>query len=336
MSKAKENDSSPVHLGRGVGDVPADLGQPACPPDAGRADRAGTATRIVRHAARRVGGAGKAQRDDARRARGAREGATALDHQGHRLAGRARPDRADAAPERPSAGRAHRDRSGTRRRAHAAQAARGLARAAAARAGSRRARVAAEGAADPGEAQPVLTRPQPPGQVPGPAAAGNRERRSRRRTFSSLRVRNFRLFATGQVISNTGTWMQRVAQDWLVLKLTHSGAAVGVATGLQFLPLLLFSLWGGMIADRYPKRRVLITTQATMGALALFLGVLTVTGVVQVWHVYLLAFGLGMATVVDNPTRQSFAIEMVGRAGLANAIALNSAVFNLARIAGPA
>jgi MFS family permease len=155
--------------------------------------------------------------------------------------------------------------------------------------------------------------------------------------FSSLRVRNFRLFAVGQVVSNTGTWMQRVAQDWLILQLTHgSGTAVGIATGLQFLPLLMFSLWGGMIADRYPKRRVLMVTQASMGALALILGVLAVTGVVQPWHVYLLAFGLGMATMVDNPTRQSFAIEMVGRSDLQNAIALNSAVFNLARIAGPA
>ena len=155
--------------------------------------------------------------------------------------------------------------------------------------------------------------------------------------FSSLRVRNFRLFAAGQVVSNTGTWMQRVAQDWLILDLTHgSGVAVGIATGLQFLPLLMFSLWGGMIADRYPKRRVLMMTQASMGGLALILGMLAVTGVVQPWHVYLLAFGLGMATVVDNPTRQSFAIEMVGRNDLQNAIALNSAVFNLARIAGPA
>lgn len=154
--------------------------------------------------------------------------------------------------------------------------------------------------------------------------------------FSSLRVRNFRLFATGQVISNTGTWMQRVAQDWLVLELTHgSGAAVGIATGLQFVPML-FSLWGGMLADRYSKRKVLMATQASMGALALVLGVLAITGVVQVWEVYLLAFGLGMATVVDNPTRQSFAIEMVGRDDLRNAIALNSAVFNLARITGPA
>jgi MFS family permease len=150
-------------------------------------------------------------------------------------------------------------------------------------------------------------------------------------------VRNFRLFATGQVISNTGTWMQRVAQDWLVLELTHgSGTAVGIATGLQFLPLLLFSLWGGMIADRYSKRRILIVTQATMGALALVLGILAVTGAVRVWQVFLLAFGLGMATVVDNPTRQSFAVEMVGKSDLRNAIALNSAVFNLARIVGPA
>jgi MFS family permease len=131
--------------------------------------------------------------------------------------------------------------------------------------------------------------------------------------------------------------MQRVAQDWLVLELTHnSGSAIGITSGLQFLPLLLFSLWGGMIADRYPKRRVLMVTQAMMGALALILGVLALTGVVRIWEVYLLAFGLGLATVVDNPTRQSFAVEMVGRGELRNAIALNSAVFNLARITGPA
>jgi MFS family permease len=150
-------------------------------------------------------------------------------------------------------------------------------------------------------------------------------------------VRNFRLFATGQVISNTGTWMQRVAQDWLILDLTHgSGTAVGITTGLQFLPLLLFSLWGGMIADRYAKRNVLLVTQAAMGMLAVVLGVLAMTGVVRPWHVYVLSFGLGLATVVDNPTRQSFAVEMVGRDDLPNAIALSSAVFNLARITGPA
>jgi MFS family permease len=139
------------------------------------------------------------------------------------------------------------------------------------------------------------------------------------------------------VVSNTGSWMQRVAQDWLILDLTHnSGTALGITTGLQFLPLLLFSLWGGVIADRYSKRRILMITQTVMGVLALILGVLALTGTVRIWHVYALAFALGLATVVDNPTRQAFAVEMVGKDGMANAIALNSAVFNLARIAGPA
>ncbi|MCW2902482.1 MAG: major facilitator superfamily 1 [Streptosporangiaceae bacterium] len=155
--------------------------------------------------------------------------------------------------------------------------------------------------------------------------------------FRSLRTRNYRLFAAGQVVSNTGTWMQRVAQDWLVLDLTHgSGTALGITTGLQFLPLLLFGLWGGVVADRYPKRRVLMITQVSMGVLALILGLLSVTGQAQVWHVYVLAFGLGLATVVDNPTRQTFVVEMVGKADLPNAIALNSATFNGARVLGPA
>jgi MFS family permease len=152
-----------------------------------------------------------------------------------------------------------------------------------------------------------------------------------------LRNRNYRLFATGQVVSNSGTWMQRVAQDWLILSLTHgSGTALGITTGLQFLPLLLFGLYGGVLADRFPKRRVLMITQAVMGALALLLGVLALTGTAQVWHVYTLAFLLGVATVVDNPTRQTFAVEMVGPNDLSNAIALNSAIFNTARIVGPA
>jgi len=139
------------------------------------------------------------------------------------------------------------------------------------------------------------------------------------------------------VVSNTGTWMQRVAQDWLVLDLTHnSGTALGIATGLQFLPLLLFSLWGGAIADRYSKRRILMITQAAMGGLALILGILALTGAVEIWQVYALAFALGLVSVVDNPTRQTFAVEMVGRADMPNAIALNSAIFNLARIMGPA
>ena len=155
--------------------------------------------------------------------------------------------------------------------------------------------------------------------------------------FSSLRNHNYRLFAAGQVVSNSGTWMQRTAQDWLVLDLSHgSGSALGIAAGLQFLPLLLFSLWGGAIADRFGKRRILLITQSLMGGLALILGLLAVTGTVRLWHVYLLAFALGMVTVVDNPTRQTFVTEMVGPADMANGIALNSAIFNLARIAGPA
>jgi MFS family permease len=154
--------------------------------------------------------------------------------------------------------------------------------------------------------------------------------------FGSLHSRNYRLFATGQVISNTGSWMQRIAQDWLVLELTHgSGAALGITTGLQFAPML-FSMWGGAVADRYSKRSILMVTQVAMGALALLLGVLALTGAVRIWQVYVLALALGLVTAVDNPTRQAFAVEMVGKEGLANAIALNSAVFNLARIAGPA
>jgi MFS family permease len=154
--------------------------------------------------------------------------------------------------------------------------------------------------------------------------------------FRSLRIRNYRLFAIGQVVSNSGTWMQRVAQDWLVLQLTHgSGSALGIATGLQFLPMLC-SPWGGAIADRYAKRRILMLTQTAMGLLALILGVLAATGAVRIWQVYALAFGLGLATLVDNPTRQAFVTEMVGHTDMPNAIALNSAIFNLARIAGPA
>ena len=132
--------------------------------------------------------------------------------------------------------------------------------------------------------------------------------------------------------------MQRVAQDWLVLELTHgSGTALGIAAGLQFLPQLLFGLWGkGFLADRYRKRSILLTTQAIMGMLALILGILALTGAVAVWQVYLLAFALGIVAVVDNPARQTFVAEMVGRDGMANAIALNSATFNLARIVGPA
>jgi MFS family permease len=156
-------------------------------------------------------------------------------------------------------------------------------------------------------------------------------------TFASLRIRNYRLFATGGVISNTGTWMQRVAQDWLVLELTDgSGTALGITTGLQFLPMLLISMWGGVLADRYPKRRLLVAAQIFMASTALVLGVLDTAGIVAVWHVFLLALLLGVGTAIENPVRQSFVSEMVGPDDLPNAVGLNSATFNVARIVGPA
>jgi MFS family permease len=156
-------------------------------------------------------------------------------------------------------------------------------------------------------------------------------------TFRSLRVRNYRLFASGQVISLSGTWAQRVAQDWLVLELSHnSGVALGITTGLQFLPMLLFGLYGGVLADRYDKRRLLIWAQVSMGVLALVLGLLDLVDVVQLWHVYALAFLLGLASVIDTPVRQAFVVEMVGPDDLPNAVSLNSATFNVSRILGPA
>ncbi|MBT2235357.1 MFS transporter [Nonomuraea sp. NEAU-A123] len=155
--------------------------------------------------------------------------------------------------------------------------------------------------------------------------------------FRSLRVRNYRMFAAGGAVSNVGGWLQRTAQDWLVLDLTHgSAAALGLATALQFLPMLLFGLFGGVLADRYPKRPILIVAQSLMAVLALVIGVLTMTGTAQVWHVYLMAFTLGLISCVEVPTRQAFVVEMVGRQDLSNAIALNSSIFNLARVMGPA
>ncbi|WP_330282687.1 MFS transporter [Streptomyces sp. NBC_00588] len=154
--------------------------------------------------------------------------------------------------------------------------------------------------------------------------------------FSSLRIRNYRLFFVGQVVSNIGTWMQRIAQDWLVLSLTGSATAVGFTTALQFLPMLLFGLYGGVLVDRLPKRRALLFTQTAMALTGVALAVLTLSGHVQVWHVYLAAFAVGLATVVDNPARQSFVSEMVGPAHLQNAVSLNSANFQSARLIGPA
>jgi MFS family permease len=156
------------------------------------------------------------------------------------------------------------------------------------------------------------------------------------RTFRSLRIRNYRLFFLGQLVSVSGTWMQQLAQDWLVLRLTNRALPVGVTTALQFAPVLVLGVWGGLIADRLDKRRLLLATQGTMGALALALGVLTATGAVRLWMIYLLALLLGCATSFDMPARQSFVTEMVGPKDLPNAVGLNSAVFNSGRIIGPA
>lgn len=155
--------------------------------------------------------------------------------------------------------------------------------------------------------------------------------------FRSLRVRNYRLFATGSLVSNTGTWMQRVAQDWLVLELSNnSGVALGLVTALQFGPILIFGMYGGALADRYDKRTLLFATQTAMGLLALILGVLDVSNAVQLWHVYALASALGIATALDTPIRQAFVSELVGPDNLVNAVGLNSTTFNAARLIGPA
>jgi MFS family permease len=155
-------------------------------------------------------------------------------------------------------------------------------------------------------------------------------------TFQALEVRNYRIYAMGTLVSNTGTWMQRVAQDWLVLQLTHSGSSLGITTGLQFLPFLILTPFAGVIADRYSKRRLLAFTQASLAISAGLLGLLAVTGLAQPWHVYVLAFVFGCGTSFDTPARQSFVVEMVGRDQLANAVGLNSASFNVGRIVGPA
>jgi len=155
-------------------------------------------------------------------------------------------------------------------------------------------------------------------------------------TFASLLVPNYRLFAGGQVVSLVGTWMQRVAQDWLVLDLSGgSASALGLAAALQFSPTLLFSLWGGVLADRLDKRRMLVALQVAMGMCALVLGLAVVTGAVALWHVYVLCALLGCFSAVDVPVRQAFVPELVGVGQVGNAVALNSLTFNVARIVGP-
>jgi MFS family permease len=157
-------------------------------------------------------------------------------------------------------------------------------------------------------------------------------------TFRSLRIFNYRVWAVGGLVSNVGTWMQRTAQDWLVLtQLTpHSATAVGAVLGLQFGPQLLLLPWSGYAADRFDRRRLLIATQAAMGVLALALGLLTVSGLVQLWQVDVFAFLSGCVAAIDAPARQTFVSDLVEEAYLSNAVALNSMSFNLAQMVGPA
>ncbi len=164
-------------------------------------------------------------------------------------------------------------------------------------------------------------------------------------TFRSLRTRNYRLYFTGQIISVSGTWMQSVALAWLVVHylapVHERGVDLGITLALQFLPMLLFGAWGGLVADRVDKRRLLVMTQTSAGALALLLGLLVLVGAgpqgsAHLWEVYVLSLGLGVVNLFDNPARQTFVIEMVGKDDLANAVSLNSIVMNGARVIGPA
>ncbi|GCE46755.1 putative MFS family arabinose efflux permease [Thermosporothrix hazakensis] len=155
------------------------------------------------------------------------------------------------------------------------------------------------------------------------------------RTFAALKHRNYRLFFTGQMISQIGTWMQTTGQAWLVLTLTHSAWALGVIGALQFLPVMIFSLFGGVLADKLPKRTVLVFTQTAAMLQAALLWTLVITGTVQLWHLFIFATLLGLTNSLDMPTRQAFVAEMVGREDLPNAVALNSSLVNMARVVGP-
>jgi len=156
------------------------------------------------------------------------------------------------------------------------------------------------------------------------------------RAFSPLAVRNFRFYFIGQTLSVSGTWMQRVAQSWLVLELTGSGTALGLVTAVQFLPVLFLAPLGGVVADRFNKRRLLLVTQSLAAVLATALGLLVLFDLVQIWMVYALAGALGLVASLDNPTRQTFVLELVGRDQLTSAVSLNSVLVNLARVLGPA
>ena len=169
-----------------------------------------------------------------------------------------------------------------------------------------------------------------------PASIARSPQKGLRRAVSALRHRNYRLFWCGQLISLIGTWMQGIGESWLVLQLSHSAFQIGVVGALQSLPILFFSLLGGVYADRWPKRRVLLCTQSLAMAQAVLIWVLLATGTIQLWHIYILALLLGLTNCLGRPTGQAFVVELVGRADLSNAVALNSSLSNLTRIVGPA
>src|SRR2546423_4557767 len=175
---------------------------------------------------------------------------------------------------------------------------------------------------DPARGTPALLPPRPPGK-------------GLLRAFTSLRQRNFRLFWFGQMISLMGSWMQSIGQTWLVLELTHSAWQLALVGALQSLAVLLFSIFGGVFADRWPKRRVLLVTQAASMIQALLLWALIATGTIQLWHLYVLAMLLGLTNSLDHPTRQAFVIDLVGREDLPNAVALNASLSQMTRIVGP-
>ena len=188
-------------------------------------------------------------------------------------------------------------------------------------------------------------RPEPspaPGETGAPARAAGQDRRPRRRerlqrTFSALRVRNFRVYFIGLAVSLVGTWMQVVAQAWLVMELSgHSGTMVGLVLGAQFLPVLLLGPYAGLIVDRVPTRALLAVTQSVLALLALALGLLTLSGTVRLWMVFAVAAVMGVATSVDSPARQTFVPELVGPRVLPNAVSLNSITTNASRAIGPA
>src|SRR4051794_24199413 len=208
-------------------------------------------------------------------------------------------------------------------------------------------RRAAQGAAEPQDRLPRRAARRPAGRrrprarprrgdPRAGARGGPRVTVALRRSVASLSVPNYRRYFTGQVVSLSGNWMQTVAEMWLIVRLTENGIAVGLTAALQFLPILLFGAYGGLLADRFPKRKVLMTTQAMMALPALALWALAASGHVEAWMVFALVFARGAVNALDNPTRQSFVIEMVGGSRVVNAVSLNSVLVHSARIAGPA